>query len=81
VQVFNTVAPTFGIQDLEERVAARKALIQPGGETHNKMQIIEKLLASSKTKYYVSDKPTLADVSLFVQMSSFSSGCVFAMFT
>jgi glutathione S-transferase len=75
LQVFNTIAPTFGIQDMQERVAARKSLMEPGGASHSKMLVIEKLLATSKTKYYVGDKPSLADVMTFVQMSQFSSGC------
>lgn len=69
------MAPTFGIAGLEERIARRKELIAPGGALYNKLQIVEKLLAKSSTKYYLGDKPTLADATVFAQASAFGSGC------
>jgi glutathione S-transferase len=75
VQVFQTLSTASGIHDKEEMLAARRALIEAGGAMHTKMMVIEKLLADSKTKYYLGDKPSLADVMIFVLMSIFASGC------
>jgi hypothetical protein len=73
--MFATIGPTFGIQDEKERIAARKSLVEPGGAMYNQMMVIEKLPASSKTKYYLGGMPRLADVIVFVQMCQFIGGC------
>ena len=78
LQVFNVVAPTFGISDLDERIATRKELIAPGGGLYNKMQIIEKLLSKSTSKYYLGDEPSLADATVYAQACAFNSGCASA---
>jgi glutathione S-transferase len=74
VQVFEAVHPTFAMTDKDEKIAARKALLAPGGKMHTKLTVVEKLLEASKTKYYLGDEMSLADIFLFAQICSFTSG-------
>lgn len=74
VQMFATMAPTFGISDLDERTAARKVLAAPGGGLHTKMCVIEKLLERTSSKFYVGDEPSVADLVLFSNVSTLTSG-------
>ena len=75
--MYATLAPTFAIQDLEERTAARKALIAPGGATFKKMELIDKLLSSTSTKFYLGDDISFADIVWFVNTLGISNGCAF----
>jgi glutathione S-transferase len=76
VQVFEAMHPTVAITDKDEKIAARKALLAPGGKIHTKMTVVEKLLEASTTKYYLGDEMSLADIFIFALISGFSSGCV-----
>lgn len=66
---------TFGIQDLEERTAARKALIAPDGPVTLKMKNLETLVAGCSTHFFCGDTVTLADCQLFTFIGMFRSGC------
>jgi hypothetical protein len=75
VQVWVPLLPTFAIKDLHEKIAARKALIVPGGTMHTKLLVVEKLLKASTTKYYLGDEMSVADVLVFSQYGVLASGC------
>ena len=65
----------MAIKDLDEKVAARKALIAPDGAITKKMQNVEALVAAVKTPFYCGATITLADCSIFVFLSMIRSGC------
>ena len=73
MQVSQTLMKTFSMPD-DEKVAARQALMQKGGDTANKLEIVEKMVASKTTEFFVSDKLSLADLMVFNQMSMMVSG-------
>lgn len=72
--VFMAVAPTFGITDVDERIAARKALLAPGGKLHEKLTIVNKLLGASGGKFCLGDDISLADMITLSNALSFASG-------
>ena len=69
------VGPSMALADLDERVAARNELMQPGGKVHTRFGVIDKLLAKSSTKFYLGDEIGLADVSVFVAACMLAGGC------
>lgn len=66
---------TFAIKDLDEKIAARKALIAADGAISIKMKNLEALVAACTTLFYCGGTLTLADCHLFVFMSMMRSGC------
>lgn len=64
----------MAVAELDERIAARKELIQPGGKMHTHFGVIDKLLANSNTKFYLSDDMGLADASVFVAACMLAGG-------
>lgn len=75
MQVMQPLGATMAIQDLDEKIAARKALIAPEGGITKGMRNVEALVASCTSPFYCGDKPTLADCIIFVFMSMIRSGC------
>lgn len=59
----NTIAQTFSITNVEERIAARAILFKEGGKTYCQLKRIEALV--SDKEYVVGDKLTIADLSVF----------------
>ena len=57
MQAGAVLAPTFAMAEGPEKTKARQDLMKPGGNLHNKLSVVEKLLAMSTSKYYVGDKP------------------------
>ena len=66
--------PTFKITDVEEKAAARRELMQPGGKMHGFFTAIDKILAQSSSKYYLGDDISLADIAVFVAVGQWSGG-------
>jgi glutathione S-transferase len=62
--------------DKDEKIAARKVLLAPGGNMHTKLMVVEKLLEASTTKYYLGDQMTLTDIYVFAWIGGLSSGCI-----
>jgi glutathione S-transferase len=75
VQVASAMVPTFQLTDLDERAAARKALMQPGGKLHDRYSVIDKLLGVSSSTFYLGDDIGLADATVFVLIGQVSGGC------
>ena len=70
------MGPTMGIQDLDEKIAARKALIAPDGAITKKMKNVEALVAGCTRPFYCGDIATLADIPLFCWLGLIRSGYV-----
>jgi glutathione S-transferase len=75
LQVMPPLKATLSIKDPEEQIAARKALIQPGGKVKKKMDVVEALVGAITTPFYCGERMTLADFQLFVFMGMLRSGC------
>lgn len=74
VQLMHPLGDTFAIQDLEEKIAARKALIEPDGAIGKKMKIVDSFVGATSTPFYCGEKMTLADVSIFIFLGLIRSG-------
>lgn len=75
LQVFLPVLSTFGIEDADEKAAARKALCAPDGPVTKRMNYVDKIVGAATTDFFCGDQPTLADYSLFVFLSNLRTGC------
>lgn len=66
---------TFAISDPEEKIAKRREMLSKGGAIAKKLEIVEKMVASRKTAFYLTDdEPTYIDIFLFSFLSSMTSG-------
>lgn len=72
--VMQPLGPTFAIKDLDEKIAARKALIAEDGALNKKMKSVESMVAKVTTPFYCGDSITLADCHLYVFVSMMRSG-------
>ena len=59
---------------LEERVSARKALLQPGGAAYATFAALEAKLSQHKTRFCFGEQPGLADAMVFVNLSHMCTG-------
>lgn len=64
----------MSIKDSNEKLAARKALIQPDGAMAMKMKVADTFIGDLKTEFYCADQPTLADYYLFTWLSFLRTG-------
>lgn len=64
----------MAIKDLDEKIAARKALIEPEGGVTKKMKVVDNLVGACTTPFYCGDQMTLADCHLYVFVSMMRSG-------
>ena len=71
--------PTFAMKDLDEKIAARKAMIEPEGAMTKKLKIVDSMVASCSTPFYCGDSITLADAVLLVFIGMLRSGCVLTL--
>lgn len=69
---WQTLAPTMRIQDADEKVKAREALVTGG--LGDKLKLLSKLLEARPGKFLTGDKLTHADIAVFCQMSTLQSG-------
>lgn len=66
---------TFYIDDLDEKIAARKNLVEPGGKISNCYDSLCKKLRNSKTGWVAdTEKPSIADIRLFSDCFGLVSG-------
>jgi hypothetical protein len=77
MQLWDALAPSFAIEDLDRRIEARKQLLQPGGNVYTRLEVIDDLLSMSSTPYYLSDTIGLADACVFNVASQLATGCGF----
>jgi hypothetical protein len=67
--------PTFSIDDLDEKIAARKALFEPGAKIDAGLKDIETLFGNSATGWIAGTKDvSLADVKAFLNTFMMFSG-------
>jgi glutathione S-transferase len=76
VQIFSPLMATFAMKDPQEKIAARKALIQPDGAATKKMALVEALVSANTNAFYCGPEASLADVHLFCFLGTLRSGCV-----
>jgi hypothetical protein len=79
LQVSATLGPTFRLATTEEKVAKRKELLAPGGKVHTLLNLEDKLLGASQSKFFAGDSPGLVDVQVFCGASQLLSGCAFLL--
>lgn len=75
MQLWDTLAQSFAIEDLDERISARKQLLQPGGNLHGRLEVIDEMLSGSCRPFYYSEVVGLADACVFNVASQLATGC------
>lgn len=70
--VWQTIYPSFKIQDAEEKAKARQELV--AGALGDKLKLLSKLVESRPGKYLASDQLTHGDLAVFCQLSTLQSG-------
>jgi hypothetical protein len=62
----NILTETFRINDVDEKISARKTLVSPGGKLSKSYDIFCEKLENSKTGWIAgTEKPSIADIRLF----------------
>ena len=66
---------TFGISDMDERIAKRKAIFEIGGKGAENLQFLEDKVGESKTGWAANtDEMSIADLKLFTELFALFSG-------
>ena len=66
---------TFGISDVEERIALRKSLFEVGGKGAENLQLLENKLGESETGWAANTtNMSIADLKLFTELFALFSG-------
>ena len=66
---------TFGIADLDDRIALRTALFEEGGEGGENLQLLDKKVGESVTGWAANtDSMSIADLKLFTELFALFSG-------
>jgi hypothetical protein len=75
--VFSAFAPTFGISDIAEKIAARQALCAgPDGKLFKIMQKFDTLIAGFSGGYMAGDMLTVGDLCWFTLFGLMSCGMI-----
>ena len=71
----NILTETFRINDIDEKIAARKILVEPDGKLSKCYDLFCEKLESSKTGWIAeTEKPSIADIKLFSDSFGLVSG-------
>ena len=71
----NILTETFRINDIDEKISARKILVSPGGKLSKSYDIFCEKLENSKTGWIAgTEKPSIADIRLFSDCFGLVSG-------
>ena len=71
----NILTETFRINDIDEKISARKILVSPGGKLSKCYDIFCEKLENSKTGWIAgTEKPSIADIRLFTDSFGLVSG-------
>jgi glutathione S-transferase len=76
--VFTAFAPTFGIADFDEKVAARQALCAPGGKIFNTVQCMDKVIAVdfSEGGFMAGGALSIGDINWFTVFGLLTCGMI-----
>ena len=74
--VADVLFPTFMIQDPNEKIAARQALIASDGKLYKIMQKLDAMIANFKGGYMAGEMLSVGDICWFCQMGLMSCGMI-----